>query len=399
MNHDDSHELEALNPADSAAVDAFMGDGSADADRVAHVRTLLSLLGHGGVLKDRDSRIDTVIAAVLRSSRATRSSEVELHPQDEEAIEALIGESFDVNEVPSSLRDRANRIDALLNTLNTPVPREHDRTARVNSVMNQVSVARVIKFPKAHPAESKRAGAKLADMVSIAAVLLIGFSLLWPVFSTARGYSRQERCTANLGNVAQALDAYESDHRGALPRATASFGGRWWDVGEVRRSNSANLVVLPRAGYTTLENLACPGNPGACAEARVVEVGDWQRLDEVSYSYRLLDANSVAPTKDPMTIVMADASPVVRRARAGLPVFPLENSANHDGAAQIALRMDGSAIRLSTPLYRGDNIWLPAYIEAALKQIAGQVRQGVMQGNIEIRGDEIPADGDIMLAP
>lgn len=399
MSHDEAHQHDALNSADRAAVDAVMGEGNADAERVAKVRSLLSLLDSGGDTKDRDSRIDTVIAAVLRSSRITSAQAVELHPQDEEALEALIGEAFVAKDVPSVLKDRANRIDALLNTLNTPVPHESERAERINAVMDRLSVARVIKFPNAQPNESKRIRARLADIVSIAAVLLLGFSLLWPVFSTARGYARQERCTANLGNIAQALDAYESDYRGALPRATASFGGRWWDVGEVRRSNSANLVVLPRAGYTTLENLACPGNPGACAEARVVEVGDWQRLDEVSYSYRLLDANSVAPTKDPMTIVMADASPVIRRARAGLPVFPLENSANHDGAAQTALRMDGSAIRLSTPLYRGDNIWLPAYIEAALKQIAGQVRQGVMQGKIEIRGDEIPADGDIMLAP
>jgi len=50
-------------------------------------------------------------------------------------------------------------------------------------------------------------------------------------------------------------------------------------------------------------------------------------------------------------------------------------------------------------VYRDDNIWLPRYLELALNQIAGQVRSGVTHGKIEIRGDEIPADGDIMLAP
>lgn len=399
MNHDETHEHDSLSPADAAAIDALMGATGGDPDRIAKARELMSLLSRGESDVNRDSRIDAVIASVLRASRLKPAVPTELHPQDEEALEALVGESFDAREVPNALGARARRIDALLNTLMTPVSAESDRASRIDAVMAKVSVAKTIKFPQPQAAETRRFSGRLADMVSIAAVLVLGFSLLWPVFSTARNYARQGRCTANLGNVAQALDAYESDHRGALPRATASFGGRWWDVGEIKRSNSANLVVLPRAGYTSIDNLACPGNPGACAESRVVEVGDWRKLDEVSYSYRLLQASSAASLKDPMSVVMADASPVIRRARAGQPIFPLENSANHDGTAQIALRLDGSAIRLATPVYRDDNIWLPAFLEAALKQVADQMRSGRARGTIEIRGDELPTDGDIMLAP
>jgi hypothetical protein len=82
--------------------------------------------------------------------------------------------------------------------------------------------------------------------------------------------------------------------------------------------------------------------------------------------------------------VLADASPVIRRAVAKQRVYPLENSANHAGTGQTVLRLDGSAVWLNTPVHEGDNIWLPADVEEVLREIQQQVAQGQQQGAVPL---------------
>ena len=197
------------------------------------------------------------------------------------------------------------------------------------------------------------------------------------------------------------MGAYGFDFDGALPM-TAGFSGQnpWWDVGVPGRSNSANLFTLAKHDYAKLADLACPGNPKAkCGPCGPVEA-DWSCLSEVSFSYAI-------PTEKcakqwgchKPTVVLADGSPVVRRIRAGEPAFALENSPNHFGHGQNALRSDGSVIWMTTPVIDGDNIWLPGLIEATLELAERHARSGRRQPLV-IRGTEVPTRPDeIMLGP
>jgi hypothetical protein len=197
------------------------------------------------------------------------------------------------------------------------------------------------------------------------------------------------------------MGSYAADHRDALPMAAASLAGpTWWDVGAgPGRSNSANLYQLPRLNYTRLATLACPGNAKAPCGPCDPKADDWGCIEEVSYSYRI---NFGAPARwnDPTTIVLGDASPVTRRARAGQRVYANQNSTNHAGRGQWVLRGDGAGLWLTTPEHEGDNIWLPALYEVALKKAAQAVARGATQGEITIRGDELPDSAkDAFLGP
>src|SRR5206468_8597012 len=130
---------------------------------------------------------------------------------------------------------------------------------------------------------------RLADLVSVAAVLLMGVAVLWPILSTVKTYQEKGACAANLGAVASALGMYTGDSKDAFPLATASYGGSWIDVGTTpERSNSSNLFTLVKSGYAKLHDLACPGNQCAATGPIAPEAKDWRSLPEVSYSYYIM---------------------------------------------------------------------------------------------------------------
>jgi hypothetical protein len=104
------------------------------------------------------------------------------------------------------------------------------------------------------------------------------------------------------------------------------------------------------------------------------------------------------------TVILADRSPVIRRAFAGQTVSVGENSDNHAGNGQRVLRVDGSSDWLASPYDAGpgrntdqssgqrinqrlgtaDNIWLPVSLEETLLQIRTQQEQGASQGMVVV---------------
>ena len=122
---------------------------------------------------------------------------------------------------------------------------------------------------------------------------------------------------------------------------------------------------------------------------------DWKCLDEVSYSYQIQKGAESPRLREPArTAVLADRSPVVRRAVAGGVIYPFENSCNHGRQGQDVLFADGSVVWHSTPvLSNGDNIWLPRAIEE-------QIRAAMMSVDPTLKGVETPeSSADAFLGP
>jgi hypothetical protein len=217
-------------------------------------------------------------------------------------------------------------------------------------------------------------------------------------------------CAGNMATVAGAMSSYASDYREQLPVASASLAGpTWWDVGNgPGRSNSANLFQLPRLHYATLRAFACPGNPAAERSCRCdASQGDWSCHEEVSYSYHVM-FSKVKPQwgelhGDMPMVVLADKSPVVARSRMGQAVNPLENSPNHGGDGQWAMRSDGSGAWLSSPQNGDDNIWMPAVVDHALADARSELRRSggrVARMEFRLRGDELPTErGNTFVGP
>ncbi|MFM9994444.1 MAG: hypothetical protein ACKVU4_01440 [Phycisphaerales bacterium] len=395
-----------LSPDDAAALDALLSAGydpghvpPAHRERSRRAHGLLGLLSAGALSQD-GALADATLARVRRAAdRAGGHAEPVLTPADGDALDSWIMHDHAAERVAPSLRVRARRLEALSRLVTGGPVAAGDRSivdatlARVQVEIDRVRAAFDITAVRA-----RGRGLRFADLVGVAATLLIGGAVVWPVLGAARDYNRKLVCQSHLGATATALASYAGSFRDSLPTATASLGGgRWWDVGcEDGCANSANLYSLVRGGFASVEQLSCPGNPHACTKINHQTARDWRSLEEVSYSMQLVYGPqgrawiTAAPSP-----VLADRSPVVLAAVRGQPIDPFANSPNHGGRGQCVLYTDGSVRWYRSPvLPNGDNIWLPRPVENRIEEIGRRLPAGSLSGR------ELP-DGadDTVLGP
>jgi len=372
-----------LSNADKAAVDALFEGTAGDADRLDRVNRLLGLL-------------DTPMAD--DGQRGARIDVTELRmaaEHAEPALDAASASSVDDwmdNQEPITDRDGVHRQMAQMITSGAGYS-EQERDSLVDRTLGMIqdeidrSEKRYIMDLPLSPGGRFR----LADLVSLAATLLLIASVTIPVLGGMRSRSMQAQCLDNMASAGRAFGSYAGSNRDLLPMATAGFGsspgGTWMDVGTTpERSNSSNLYMLVRTNHVTLADLACPTNPDALVEDG--NVGgqvqqDWRSLDEISYSYRIMAQDGLkihAPKQPVRVVILADRSPVVRRIVNGQAVRPEENTPNHDHAGQHVLGLDGSSVWHRDPnLEQGDNLWFPRQIEQII--YTARDRMGIIQGN------------------
>ena len=412
--------------------------------------------------------LDAVLLARAQSDAAADSSDIAealtLSELDQEALDALMLEGLQPRRVPASLRERAARAHALLALAGADVAHAGQADASLSqaslsqSSLSQASLTqpgltqpglsqpspelidrtmqRVLavraQTPIALGEVSRRGSLPLREIASIAAVLFIGGITLWPMAAAAGSARERSVCESNMASLAGAFGRYGADFRGLLPVASQPSQRRsdapWWNVGSgPAQSNSANLFTIHVASYAPIEASCCPGNPKGCRSHEPNRT-DWNTLEQVSYSYYVMfgertpswsgesqprPASPSSPSspswegragESNTTVVLADSSPVIRRAVRNQVVSVGENSANHAGSGQRVLRVDGSSDWLATPYDAGpgrntrrhtpqgqrqrlgtaDNIWLPVSLEETLLTIRTQQEQGVTQGTIAI---------------
>lgn len=377
----------AAEHSSTSAVDRF--DGSVDEP----IARLLSLLDAPAF--DRDpSLIDATMARILRASEP---GELALSRLDDEALDAWMLHAQAVESVPASLRPRAAAIASLGALVRDGEPiRDPRRVDRVLAAIDRAESERALRFSEPVQTASRGSSWRWRELVSIAAMVLIGVGVLLPMMGGLRARTLQSACLSNLHAIGQGVSSYAMSNRNAMPMVTAGFSGQsWWDVGVPERSNSANLFTLVTNRYVRLSDLACPGNPFAPRNEPSPEARDWRNLQEVSYSYQIIPKGARIDLVGSDRVVLADRSPIVLAAAENRWADPLWNSPNHTGRGQHLLQADGSVLWLETPvLETGDNIWLPRPIERQIDELRRQ------HGHPPLNGIEVPESvDDVFLGP
>jgi hypothetical protein len=392
----------ALSNADQAALDALIDAGyevsMVGEQHRARAEKLAAMLGllNAPVMFEGRAQADEIMARVRDHARPTTAvlsrddvEFMELNPPEREIVAA------DARAVSHA------GLRGLVAGRSPAIGFDQDLCDRTfELVMMAEDSQRRLRMPVATGGRSRWSW---RELVTIAATLLLGASVILPLLASGERHARRLACAGNLREVAGAIGQYANQYRDSMPVATASLGGggvggqaghRWWDVG-TSASNSANLYTLVRGGFASLRALACPGNPVACTEMRDPRAIDWTCLDEVSFSYQIQKGSETSRLSEPSrTAILADRSPVVRRAIAGDVIYPFENSGNHARTGQGVLFADGSVLWLSTPvLSNGDNIWLPRPIE-------DRIRNVMMGVEPTLKGVEAPdSAADAFLGP
>ncbi len=346
-----------------------------------------------------------LIEATIRKLLSEPLAEAALSDESADALDMWSLSGYSASGVPRGLRDHAQRHEAFARLITSSIQRDEleasdalvDRTLGMIGDYVSLEEPRGFVFPiRLRP----------ADLASIAAILIVGISVVLPVLSTFRFESMRKHNEANFAVASVALGSYASDNEGRLPVYTPSdeiinqSAGtlrRWWLVGrDPLQSNSANLYTLARLGYTSLESLASPGNVHAVSEPQSEDAVDWSEFNDVSYSYRVIQG---AEDEDRWAkrglVILTDRSPVTIKAYQRLPIDPFENSPNHDGRGQHVLNGDGSVDWLTSPwLPHNDQIYLPRFMERL-------VNPGVRKtGMMPLQGIERPGSySDAFVGP
>jgi hypothetical protein len=386
--YDDLTDL-ALSPDSSRALDRLAESGFEDlrdADHAAgqhktpHSRALRALLnlldaptpGEPALLEAGAPPllVDVTMARVMRQGADGLAGRI-ASPATTASLTGAAARDFDAfvqANWTASDRDSAAGVLSALLSAGVPAPSAQDRTDLVERTLALVeaSAERSQRRFRMTPVSAAVAGRirpsfRWSDLISIAAMLLIGSSILYPMLAGVRHQTMETACAANLSRAASAFTMYAADNDGSLPQAQASFlGGPWWNVGQRQQSHSANLYRLVSGSYASLADLACPGNRAAPVMRTNPAAADWANPDEVSYSFQLMGPGRPQWNKGSAFVVLVDRSPIVPRARLGEAFDPMATSPNHQGRGQHVLFSDGAARFLQTPvLTNGDNLWLP----------------------------------------
>ncbi len=332
--------------------------------------------------------------APARNGASTAAAPVELTEEERAAVDALVASGWDPRAARVEIVERASRladIVELLEALDAPaadkpaadddlvertlslVQQEIDRSERLRRLgaPSPIEAEALLEQPR-----GSRLGARLWDVVGLAAAAALAASVILPAMTHLRTRSMRSLGAARLAGAAVGFDLYSQDHLGELPAlgpeeiAAAGSPGPWWAVGQSPSSHSADLFTLARKGYTSLESLASPGNPHAPVRMDMAGRIDWRRPEEVSFSYQLFPQRSPLRMDElgPSSVVLADRSPVVAWSLQGQASPALAGSPNQRGLGLLLLRADGSSQWRSSPLLEGgDNIWLPATLEPSRK--------------------------------
>jgi hypothetical protein len=234
------------------------------------------------------------------------------------------------------------------------------------------------------------------ELLAVAAVLMLGLSVLWPMLVHSRHDALQQDCAKNLAVAGSAIGSYANDHDDLPPRLPVKPGSVWWNVGApaepggAAQSNSAHLYRLVRLGYVEPSALACPENANAPRDLSAGQA-DWPNGLAISYSYQNQFGPEVRLNDAPHMILLGDKNPLFTASADDMHVLHFRDdlpadspSALHQSRGQNVLRADGKVLWTSGPNItiddHIDNIW-------------------TLPGVVHYTGTEVPAAGHSLLVP
>lgn len=217
---------------------------------------------------------------------------------------------------------------------------------------------------------------RIAQIASVAAVLLIMFNTLMPVFSNMRQNQYKTVCAANLGRISAGIESYRNSHDGRMPYVQMSDDAPWWKVGcqdQENQSNTRHYWLLVKGDYVEAENFVCPGREGSVPlkmdHDQIKDLYDFPSRANVSYSFRLTTEDTASRrAAQVMSVIMADRNPVFENISAKFDqdlfgkialneTLLKKTSMNHNGNGQNVLLNGGSASFKERRVILNDDIY------------------------------------------
>ncbi len=180
----------------------------------------------------------------------------DLSSNDRRVLDAMIDNGFDIDALEplsEADRQRARRVSTLFGLM-SDYPVDDAEPVLIDATLARIDrhereMGERLRFDQ-HQEEqfSRRRRIPLPNLISIAAMILIAVSVLWPILGNIRRESIRARQMNNLMLVQTAVNNYASDYNGRVPTARAGFADSLSDV--------INLTPVIADGYARLADPA-----------------------------------------------------------------------------------------------------------------------------------------------
>lgn len=229
---------------------------------------------------------------------------------------------------------------------------------------------------------------KFFDFAAIAAAIILVSGVVFPTFSYMRQQSRQTACLNNMRLAGQGISGLLND-KDALSEVKLAAGSPWWKIGDQSRqpqSNTRFAWQLVKGGYVKSDVFICPGHKNARPltpeqlTQHLQNLHDFPSRRNISYSFVIINDQTLQTQSRSRTVVMSDMNPVFRSIpTCDKDIFAKMNefekvlltqnlkqmsSPNHNCKSQNVLYSDGSVEPVKNRMINGDDIFTIQGVDA-----------------------------------
>lgn len=211
----------------------------------------------------------------------------------------------------------------------------------------------------------------LREFIAVAACIVLLVSVGVPGLANLRERARWNTCASNLGAVFRGTTLYQQASGGSLPYAGSLRNASWLPGGDASlpyESNSRHVYLLAKLNYgPEPRHFVCPsysrGQPMQLD--KLAFLNDFARV--VNCTYDSLNMGGTNPNLRPRRAIayLSDANPLFVGGHFNASLDPNRtNSPIHRGKGQNVLLLNGTVVRMTSPIYgdHHDNLWLAGNI-------------------------------------
>lgn len=269
-----------------------------------------------------------------------------------------------------------------------------------SAASSHIRLRQLIAQQQTHTINAKGARfRKIADLVSVAAIILFVAGVYFAPLRNMREKSWQTACASQMRRISQGIQTYSSEHDGRVPSVATAAGAPWWKVGyqgEENHSNTRHMWLLAKNGYVDPTDFVCPGKRQGRAvkfdPAKAAEYNDFPARRYVTYSFRVMCDKPITLEVFGPKVLMSDLN----------PHFDMSIK-NYSGSFTVKLKTSDSNRNSPNHNRRGQNVLFgDGHVDFKTRRCLGKSDDDIftLQGTLVYKGSEIPKyDTDAFLAP
>ena len=265
-----------------------------------------------------------------------------LSDADAALLDRLVDCGFDASAITGLDADEQGRLDrlvallGLLDAYPTDPLTSEDQETLVNATLARIDLAEQDHDERMRFDSSLRGGFGsrfgAPELVAVAAIIILGLSIIFPMMNAARDSSARSADRSNLARIGGGLFNFAEDHNGVLPQSAAHE----WDYAFGENTNRLGMNPLIEGGYLDQSRF---------------------NFEEPGWSFQTQpESHSLVVTPEMMTVWISDRNPTLEYIKISDDRQAITVAISWSPSVLLS---DGSVESLPDHSFQGDDMRLP----------------------------------------